>query len=126
MRSASVSGISDSSQYFPTSHAIPRLHPHATGLQVRVVRELSATQTKSDAITQSGLHGYRHGDVKLPLYTLEGCPENHLCPLRHSRRRQQYWLAIGVVRAVVERIARKEHSIHALPPVDGPSASKRH
>src|SRR5947209_7315457 len=114
MRSASVSGISDSSQYLPTSHAIPKLHPHASWLQVRVVRELSATQIKSDAITQRGLHGYRHGGVKLPLIpwnvirkTISGHYDSRVGD-------NQYRLAIGVVRAVVERIGREERSIHAL------------
>src|SRR5947207_9593094 len=124
MRSASVSGISDSSQYLPTSHAIPRLHPHGTWLQVRVVRELSAAQIKSDAITQSGLHGYRHGGVKLPLMpwnvirkTVSGHYDSRVGD-------GQYWLAIGVVRAVVERIAGEEHSLHALQPVDRISAER--
>ena len=118
MRSASVSGIADSSQYLPTSHALPGLHPHATWLQVRVVRELSATQIQSDAITQRGVDGYRHGGVKLPLIpwnvirkTISGHYDSRVGD-------SQYWLAIGVVRAVVDGIAREERSIHALLPVD--------
>ncbi len=118
MRFSGVSGTADFCENLSPPHALSRLYAQRTRLQVKVVRELSFTYVKGDDIAGKRFHRYRYSRLKFLVVAGHILRDtvSHFNYFAISDR--QNWLAIRIVRALIECVARKRRSILALLPID--------